>query len=100
LKKLAEEESISQKGREKRREQNFTALQQAENGDKVADIWRNLAISQATLYTWKKERRDENSRQNRLIADLFARSVAALTGSVYVAHTGTSQAPGDNTGLA
>jgi putative transposase len=65
-------------------EQIVTALQQAENGDKVAEICRKLSISQATFYTWKKQYaglgitelrelrqlRDENSRLKRLVADL------------------------------
>ncbi len=61
-----------------------TALQQAEGGEKVAEICRKMSISQATFYTWKKQfaglgindlrelrqLRDENSRLKRLVADL------------------------------
>jgi putative transposase len=36
-------------------EQIITALQQAENGDKVAEVCRKLSISQATFYSWKKQ---------------------------------------------
>ncbi len=65
-------------------EQIVTALQQAEGGEKVADICRKLAISQATFYAWKKQYagmgvqelrelrqlREENARLKRLVADL------------------------------
>jgi putative transposase len=73
---------MSKKGHSE--EQIITALQQAENGDKVAEVCRKLSISQATFYTWKKQYaglgvtelrelrqlRDENSRLKRLVADL------------------------------
>ena len=44
---------MSKKGHSE--EQIVTALQQAEGGDKVADICRKMSISQATFYTWKKQ---------------------------------------------
>jgi putative transposase len=73
---------MSKKGHSE--EQIITALQQAENGDKVAEVCRKLSISQATFYTWKKQYaglgitelrelrqlREENSRLKRLVADL------------------------------
>jgi len=65
-------------------EQIVAALQQAETGEKVAEICRKLSISQATFYAWKKhyaglgitelrelrQLRDENGRLKRLVADL------------------------------
>jgi putative transposase len=65
-------------------EQIVAALQQAEAGEKVADLCRKMSISQATFYTWRKQYaglgitelrelrqlRDENSRLKRLVADL------------------------------
>jgi putative transposase len=65
-------------------EQIIAALRQYESGEKVTDICRKLAISQASFYTWKKQYagmgvqelrelrqlRDENSRLKRLVADL------------------------------
>src|SRR4051812_5017772 len=74
---------MSKKGHSE--EQIVTALQQAEGGDKVADICRKMSISQATYYTWKKQYaglgvqdlrelrqlRDENGRLKRLVADLL-----------------------------
>jgi putative transposase len=65
-------------------EQIVAALQQAETGEKVAEICRKLSISQATFYGWKKhyaglgitelrelrQLRDENGRLKRLVADL------------------------------
>jgi len=44
---------MSKKGHSE--EQIITVLQQAENGDKVAEVCRKLSISQATFYTWKKQ---------------------------------------------
>jgi putative transposase len=65
-------------------EQIIAALKQHESGEKTADICRQLAISQATFYQWKKQYaglgvqelremrqlREENSRLKRLVADL------------------------------
>jgi putative transposase len=65
-------------------EQIIAALQQAEAGQKVAEICRANGISEATFYTWKKQYaglgvqelrelrqlREENSRLKRLVADL------------------------------
>ena len=64
-------------------EQIVTALRQAEGGEKVADLCRKLAISQATFYAWKKQYagmgvqelrelrqlREENARLKRLVAE-------------------------------
>ena len=60
------------------------ALRQAEAGTAVPDVCRNLGISEATLYIWKKKygelsasevRRlrqleEENARLKRVVADL------------------------------
>lgn len=65
-------------------EQIAHALRQAESGTAVADVCRQLGVSEATFYIWKKkfahlgvsERRklrsleDENGRLKRLEADL------------------------------
>ena len=60
------------------------ALRQAESGTPVSDVCRQLGVSEATFYVWKKKyahlgvselRRlrqmdDENNRLKRLVADL------------------------------
>jgi putative transposase len=62
-------------------EQIERAVRQAEAGAPVAEIARNMGVSEATLYTWKKriavlgtpeltQLRDENARLNALVADL------------------------------
>ena len=65
-------------------EQVAYALRQAEAGTAVGDVCRQLGVSEATFYVWKKKyaglgvgelRRlrqleDENSRLKRLVADL------------------------------
>jgi putative transposase len=65
-------------------EQVSYALRQAEGGTPVADVCRQLGVSEATFYIWKKKyahlgaselRRlrqleDENARLKRLVADL------------------------------
>ena len=65
-------------------EQVAYALRQAENGTPVGDVCRQLGVSEATFYAWKKKyahlgvselRRlrqleDENNRLKRLVADL------------------------------
>ena len=65
-------------------EQIAYALRQVESGTPPADVCRQLGVSEATFYTWKKKyahlgvselRRlrqleDENSRLKRLVADL------------------------------
>jgi putative transposase len=66
------------------KEQVAYALRQAESGTPVGDVCRQLGVSEATFYTWKKKyahlgvsqvRRlrqleDENARLKRLVADL------------------------------
>ena len=65
-------------------EQVAYALRQAESGTPVGDVCRQVGISEATFYQWKKKfghlgvselRRmrqveEENSRLKRLVADL------------------------------
>lgn len=59
------------------------ALRQAESGTPVADVCRQMGVSEASLYVWKKygklglteirelrQLRDENVRLKRLVADL------------------------------
>jgi len=65
-------------------EQIAYALRQAESGTAIADVCRQLGISEATFYRWRKKfahlgvselRRlrsleDENARLKRVVADL------------------------------
>src|SRR6266571_9051303 len=65
-------------------EQIAFALRQAESGTPASDVCRQLGVSEATFYAWKKKyahlgvselRRlrqleDENNRLKRLVADL------------------------------
>ena len=65
-------------------EQIVYAIRQAEAGSPVGDLCRQLGVSEATFYTWKKKyahlgvselRRlrqveEENARLKRLVADL------------------------------
>jgi putative transposase len=65
-------------------EQITYALRQAESGTAVADVCRQLGVSEATFYVWKKKfahlgvselRRlrqieEENARLKKLVADL------------------------------
>lgn len=65
-------------------EQVTYALKQAESGTAVSDVCRQLGISEATFYVWKKKfgslaatevrelrlLREENSRLKGLVADL------------------------------
>ena len=65
-------------------EQIAYALRLAESGTAVADVCRQIGVSEATYYTWKKKyadrgvtelRRlkmleDENARLKRIVADL------------------------------
>jgi putative transposase len=65
-------------------EQILFALKQAETGQVVGDVCRQMGISEATFYVWKKryanlgvlelrelrQSRDENGKLKRLVADL------------------------------
>lgn len=65
-------------------EQMIGVLKQMEAGRKVAELARELGVSEATLYTWKskfggleinearrlKELEDENRRLKHMVADL------------------------------
>ena len=65
-------------------EQIAYALKQAESGTAVPDVCRQLGISDATFYVWKKkyanlgmseirelrQLREENAKLKRLVADL------------------------------
>ena len=65
-------------------EQIAYALRLAESGTPVADVCRQIGISDATFYTWKKKYgelgvselrklkmlEDENARLRRIVADL------------------------------
>ena len=65
-------------------EQVTYALRQAESGTPVSDVCRQLGVSEATFYVWKKkyahlgvselrrlrQMEDENNRLKRLVADL------------------------------
>lgn len=65
-------------------EQILFALKQGDAGQPVADVCRQMGISEATFYVWKKkygglgltelrelrQLREENSKLKRLVADL------------------------------
>ena len=73
---------MPRKGRSE--EQIRHALAQAESGEKAVDICRQVGVSEATFYSWKKkyaglgitelrelrQLREENGKLKRLVADL------------------------------
>jgi len=72
------------KGSRNSEERILYALKQAESGTPVGDVCRQMGISEATYYVWKKkygglgltelrelrQLRDENAKLKRLVADL------------------------------
>lgn len=72
------------KGKRFTEEQIAYALRQAESGTPVADVCRQLGVSEASFYLWKKkfgkhamteiremrQLREENARLKRPVADL------------------------------
>jgi putative transposase len=65
-------------------EQIVYALKQAEAGEKITDLCRQMGVAEATFYNWKKkydglgvsevrelrQLREENAKLKRLVADL------------------------------
>ena len=70
-------------------EQITYALRLAEGGTPVTDVCRQIGISEATFYTWKKkyaelgvselrklkQLEDENARLRRIVADLMDKQI-------------------------
>jgi len=72
------------KGKRYSNEQIIYALKRVESGDKANEVCRQLGVSEATFYLWKKkyggmgvselgrlkQLEDENQRLKKLVADL------------------------------
>ena len=72
------------KGKRYSNEQIIYALKRVESGDKASEVCRQLGVSEATFYLWKKkydgmgvtelgrlkQLEDENQRLKKLVADL------------------------------
>ena len=72
------------KGKRSSSEQIIYALKRVEGGEKVSEVCREMGVSEASFYTWRKkfggmgvselgrlrQLEEENSRLKKLVADL------------------------------